>query len=295
MKPVAALGVFGMLWPGALCVAQTPGAAESIRIETAARSIQPGELVLFTARPTTPVETLRVRAFDRNLPAFRVDGHAWQVLVGIDLSTPAGTHPVAFAGESGDQTVRTTTTLTVSPRTFETRRITVDDSFVNPTGAVLERILKEAADLRDLWEQSTPNRLWDGAFVRPVPARANSRFGTRSIINGEPRQPHSGVDFLSPAGTTVKAPNSGRVVLARELHFTGHTVVIDHGLGMFSLFAHLSSIDVDVGDTITTGHIVGEVGATGRVTGAHLHWTVRLHGARVDPMAVLAVLNGKTD
>ena len=295
MKPVAALGVLGMLCPAVLCVAQTPGATEAIRIETAARSIQPGELVLFTAHLTTPVQTLRVRAFDRDIPAFRVEDGAWQALVGIDLNTSPGAHPVAFAAESGGQTVRTTTTLTVEPRTFATRRITVDDSFMNPTGAVLDRILKEAAELRVLWKLLTPTRLWDRAFVRPVPDRANSRFGTRSIINGEPRQPHSGVDFLSAAGATIKAPNSGRVVLARELYFTGHTVVIDHGLGMFSLFAHLSSIDVDVGDTITTGHIVGQVGATGRVTGAHLHWTVRLHGARVDPMAVLAVLNGRTE
>ena len=115
-------------------------------------------------------------------------------------------------------------------------------------------------------------------------------FGTRSIFNGHPRQPHGGTDFISPTGTPIHAPNSGRVVVASELYFTGNTVVIDHGLGVFSMLAHLSVMDVHVGDSVIAGQIVGQVGATGRVTGPHLHWAVRVGGARVDPLAVLAIL-----
>ena len=135
-----------------------------------------------------------------------------------------------------------------------------------------------------------PERLWKEPFVRPVPQAANSRFGTRSVYNGAARSPHGGADFLSPAGTPVKAPNAGRVAVARELYFTGNTVVIDHGLGLFSMLAHLSAIDVREGDLVTAGEVVGQVGATGRVTGPHLHWAVRAGGARVDPLAVLALL-----
>src|SRR6185436_17797375 len=163
----------------------------------------------------------------------------------------------------------------------------------NPPPEAVARIQQEAQELEQLWRSSASSRLWDGAFVRPVPDPANSAFGARSVFNGQPRSPHGGADFLSPAGTPVKAPNAGRVALARDLYFTGNTVVIDHGLGLFSLFAHLSEVDVEAGAAVATGDVVGRVGATGRVSGPHLHWTVRAGGARVDPLSLLAVLGTK--
>jgi murein DD-endopeptidase MepM/ murein hydrolase activator NlpD len=114
------------------------------------------------------------------------------------------------------------------------------------------------------------------------------------VFNGEPRSPHSGADFLSGTGTPIKAPNSGRIVAARELYFSGNTVIIDHGLGLFSMLAHLSQLDVREGDLVSAGQIVGLVGATGRVTGPHLHWALRVSGARIDPVSALALL-GETD
>ncbi len=127
-------------------------------------------------------------------------------------------------------------------------------------------------------------------FVPPVPHRANSAFGTRSVFNGEPRGAHGGADFLSPTGTPIKAPAPGTVVLAHDLYYTGGTVIPDHGVGVFSVFAHLSKISSAVGDVVPQGTVVGLVGATGRVTGAHLHWTLRVGGARVDPLAILELL-----
>jgi murein DD-endopeptidase MepM/ murein hydrolase activator NlpD len=210
------------------------------------------------------------------------------VLLGIDLETKPGTYTVRVS--AGAQ--HTDERLVVARRTFPTRRLTVDPAFVNPPPEALPRIEKEREELQRVWSHPAATRLWSGAFVRPVPQPANSAFGTRSILNGEPRSPHSGADFPSPAGTPVEAPNSGRVVLAADQYFTGNTVVIDHGLGLFSLFAHLSEIDVKAGDTVKTGEIVGKTGATGRVTGPHLHWTVRANGARVDPLSLLFVLGG---
>ena len=110
------------------------------------------------------------------------------------------------------------------------------------------------------------------------------------MFNGESRNPHGGADFLSQAGTPVKSPNAGRIVCARELFFTGNTIMIDHGLGVFSMLAHLSRMDVKEGDMVSEGQILGLVGATGRVTGPHLHWAVTVGGARVDPVAVLTLL-----
>ena len=111
-----------------------------------------------------------------------------------------------------------------------------------------------------------------------------------NFLVGEPRAPHRGADFLSPAGEPIKSPNAGRIVAARELYFTGNTLVIDHGLGLISMLAHLSRIDVREGELVAPGQIVGLVGATGRVTGPHLHWTLSVSGARVDPLALLALL-----
>lgn len=273
-----------------MCAAAEAAAADAILVTQAARSVRQGEVVLFTASALEALDALRVRAFDRDVATFRLDDHTWQSLLGIDLGTKAGSYVVSFEGVSGGQSVTATTTIRITARVFATRKLTVDDAFVNPPVPLLERINEEAAELGRLWMQSAPSRLWNDSFVRPVPGRANSAFGTRSIFNGERRQPHGGADLLSPAGTPVRAPNGGRVVLARDLYFTGNTVVIDHGLGVFSLLAHLSILDVHEGDTVARGDTIGAVGATGRVTGPHLHWAVRVNDARVDPLAVLAVL-----
>ena len=115
-------------------------------------------------------------------------------------------------------------------------------------------------------------------------------FGTRSIFNGKPRNAHGGADFLSPAGTPIEAPNAGHVVLARNLYFSGNTIVIDHGLGLYSTLAHPSEFQVREDEDVMTAQIVGRVGATGRVTGPHLHWAVRASGARIDPLSLLALL-----
>jgi murein DD-endopeptidase MepM/ murein hydrolase activator NlpD len=261
-----------------------------IAVTAAARSIRPGELVVLTiATPKSP-DSLRVRAFDKDLLPFRVDAGKWRVLVGIDLATVPGAHRVEVDDGTGTAEGRVAHVLVVKARAFPTRTVTVAEGFVNPPPEAVARIQEDARALEQLWQSSAPSRLWEGAFVRPVPDPANSAFGARSIFNGQPRSPHGGADFLSAAGTPVKAPNAGRVALARDLYFTGNTVVIDHGLGLFSLFAHLSVVDVQAGAAVATGDVVGRVGATGRVSGPHLHWTVRAGGARVDPLSLLAVL-----
>jgi hypothetical protein len=268
------------------------GVAPRIAVTAASRSRQPGELVVLTIATVRPAGSLHVRAFGRELPPFAVDAKTWRVLVGIDLAVAPGTYPVAIEAGDGGAVDRTIFQLGVKARRFPTRTLTVDDAFVNPPPGALERIQREARQLSELWKTSAPEKLWDGPFVRPVPEPANSAFGTRTILNGQPRNPHSGADFRSPSGTPVKAPNSGRVALVATYYFTGDTVVIDHGLGLFSLFAHLSTIDVHQGDLVKAGQAIGNVGATGRATGPHLHWAVRANGARIDPLSLLSTLGG---
>jgi murein DD-endopeptidase MepM/ murein hydrolase activator NlpD len=259
----------------------------SATITVTARAIQPGELVLLDLKPPEPWTNVRASAFDRQLAAYAVDAARWRVLVGIDLDVKPGEYIVSIAAEGGRAAAHA---LAVRPKRFPTRQLKVDEAFVNPPASALERIRREAELLAAVWADTAPEHLWRGPFQRPVPHQANSAFGSRSIFNGQARNPHGGADFLSPAGTAVNAPNAGRVVLARDLYYSGRTVIIDHGLGLGSHFGHLSEIAVTEGAAVAAGDILGKVGSTGRVTGPHLHWSVRLGGARVDPLSLLAVL-----
>jgi murein DD-endopeptidase MepM/ murein hydrolase activator NlpD len=268
----------------ALLVAQD--AAVHVKLE--ARAQQPGELVVLSIAGAGPGDRVRVRAFDRDVLAYRTPDGDWRALIGIDLDVKPGTYPVSI--DVGSPPREIVEALGVAPRVFRTRRLTVDEAFVTPPADQTERIAREAKLLESVWSAPAREPLWSGPFVRPVPQEANSAFGTRSIFNGKPRTAHGGADFLSPSGTPVHAPNGGRVVVARNLYFSGNTVIIDHGLGLFSMLAHFSAIDVAEGATVTSGQVVGRVGATGRVTGPHLHWAVRAGGARVDPLSVLTVL-----
>lgn len=273
--------------PLAAAIAQS---APGIQVSRQARSIQPGEIVVLTMSTPAAAGGIRVRAFDREWPVYAVDDTTSRVVIGIDLDVAPGDYAVAIEASSPGLPAVQTETLTVLPKAFRTRQLTVDPAFVTPPENVLERIVREAKTLTGLWQSSHTAPLWSGPFHPAVPHAANSAFGKRSIFNGEPRSAHGGADFASPAGTPVRSPAGGRVLLAEDLYFTGGSVMVDHGAGLISLFAHLSSMDVAAGATVTTGQRLGTVGATGRVTGPHLHWTVRANGARVDPIAVLDVL-----
>lgn len=229
--------------------------------------------------------------FGQDVPLFPVrDANAWRGLIGIDLDVRPGTYSIAIAVDQGEQgPIGTTRALTVVPKRFPTRRLRVPAGFVNPPRDAIERIKHESLELQALFETVTMLRQWQRGFQSPVRAPANSSFGTRSVFNGQARSPHSGADFRAKAGTPVAASAAGVVRIAAPLFFTGNTIVIDHGLGLYSLLAHLSKFTVKEGDRVRRGQIVGLVGATGRVTGPHLHWSVRLNGARVDPLSLIAV------
>jgi murein DD-endopeptidase MepM/ murein hydrolase activator NlpD len=278
-----------------LVLAQGPGQttvlAEAMALD--ARALQPGELVVVTLSFDQSQTSVHVSAFDRSATAYPIGGGTWQALFGIDLEQPAGTYAVIAEARTPSVTLRQSRELVVLPKRFPTRRLRVPPQFVDPPASLRNRIEQEAEFLRQVYARPAPERLWRAPFVRPVPDAANSRFGTRSVFNGEARSPHSGTDFASGPGTPVKSPNAGRVVAARELYFSGNTVIIDHGLGLFSLLAHLSTIEVSEGDIIAPGDVVGLVGATGRVTGPHLHWAMRVSGARIDPLGALALMSDR--
>ena len=264
-----------------------------VAVTHAARTLAPGELVVLTVATAEPAGGITVRAFDKTFAAYKVDARTWKALVGIDLDVKPGAYDVEVSTESAAP-AHATHRLVVRAKAFPTRKLVVDNAYVEPPPKAQEQIDQDTRDLALVWSSSAAQREWNGGFVRPVPDSANSAFGTRSVFNGQPRSPHGGADFNSPAGRTIVSPNSGRVALDRELYFTGNTVIIDHGLGLFSMLAHMSEIAVHEGDSVTAGQVLGKVGATGRVTGPHLHWAVRLNGTRVDPLSLLALLGASS-
>lgn len=265
-----------------------------IRTVLSAETGGPGDIVRLDVTCTCEATGTLATIFGRPVHLAPV-GDRWQGLIGIDLDVKPGIYPIEVAvTPTGSGAITSVRKLTVIDKKYPVRRLRVAPNFVDPPASEIARIQEEAAALQTIFDAAGSPRQWQGAFHAPVSDPPNSSFGARSIYNGQPRSPHSGTDFSAKAGTPVMAPASGLVALARPLYFTGNTVVLDHGLGLYSLLAHLQEIGVKEGDHITRGDVVGLVGGTGRVTAPHLHWSVRLNNARVDPLAVLAVTKDLT-
>jgi hypothetical protein len=273
---------------------ELPGQAPStLVISTRARALQQGEIVVLDVSCACDgaAGAGTARVFNRTVALAGVPGAArWSGLIGVDVEMRPGDYPVSVTIEKpGGGRLTGKYILSVKAKQFPTRRLTVAPSFVNPPPDTLERISREAERLESLFRQSTP-RDEVGPFRMPLAATPGNTFGARSIFNGQARNPHGGLDFGSPTGTPIAAPAAGAVALAEDLYFTGNTVILDHGRGLFSVLAHLSKMTVTAGDQIGAGEIVGAVGATGRVTGPHLHWGARLNTARIDPRALVEIL-----
>jgi hypothetical protein len=268
-----------------------PTTASTLLVSHLPAKVGPGDAVLIAIKTAEPLSSLSGRAFGRPFTAFRGEpGGTWYALVGIDLATAAQKHVVAIEAQTVSRHVmRTTYQLTVVPKTFGVRRLKVPAKFVTPPASALERIAREQKRLAAVYAASSGARLWAGPFEQPTDGAPVSLFGVRSDFNGKRGTPHRGTDFAGETGAPVRSPNAGRVVLAGDLYYTGNTVIVDHGLGLFSVLAHLSRIDVGEGDSVAKGALVGAVGATGRVTGPHLHWSVRIGPVSVDPLSLLGL------
>ena len=247
-----------------------------------------------TVRSQLPLTRMEGQAFEKTFLFYPTDQDTlWQGLVGIDLATTAGRYPVKLKGTTSDgSSVQQSYELQVEHKEFPTRRLTVDEKFVNPPGEMMPRIRRESKRVSQVFAGLNSEKIWEDSFLSPVPGAPTSGFGKRSILNGQPRSPHTGTDFDADEGTPAAAPNRGKVVLVSDLYYSGNTVILDHGQGLYSYFAHLSRFAVEEGQMVLPGDPIGLVGATGRVTGAHLHWTVRLNGTRVDPLSLIEALSG---
>lgn len=204
----------------------------------------------------------------------------WTAVVGIALAAPPGEAAITVAtpGEAPRHVP-----YRVAPKKYQEQRLTVSPRTVDLSPEDQARYERERDHLTDVmatFSPAVPARL---QMQVPVPGRRSGSFGLRRVFNGQARNPHSGMDIAAPTGTPVQAPLDGRVIDVGDYFFNGGTVWLDHGAGLLSMYCHLSAMDVQVGDTLRAGDAFCKVGATGRVTGPHLHWSVMLNRVMVDP------------
>jgi hypothetical protein len=211
-------------------------------------------------------------------------------LIGIDLEKAPGKYEwkISWKNAAGKE-MSCSAPVTVRAGKFPTERLKVEKQFVEPDPEQAKRAEEDQKKLRVIYDTVTPERYWQGAFRVPLKeVTSGGNFGRRRVLNGESRSPHTGVDFPALAGTPVFAAQAGKVALAEELFFAGNTVVIDHGYGIYTLYAHLSEIGVKTGQLVSGKDEIGKVGATGRVTGPHLHWGLIVDHARVNAMEIVS-------
>jgi len=258
----------------------------SIAVSNGAPAI--GDPVIVEIAACRPVDNLVLRWKGVAWPMREAAPGRYEGLIGVDLEDREGPATVTAEGYVDGTMFRAEAELTISPREFPVQELTLPKEMAEFDNATLARIESEAAELSRRFSRVTPPR-WRTPFLPPVEEYRPANFGARRVINGDPRMPHSAVDIRLPEGTPVRAIADGRIAFAGEQFFGGRSVVIDHGGGVFSVYYHLKEYVVAEGQDVTRGDRIGFVGATGRATGPHLHFGVRVPGGRVDPTRLLAL------
>jgi murein DD-endopeptidase MepM/ murein hydrolase activator NlpD len=245
-----------------------------------------GKAIRLSLADEPGIQKVEIQWQEQTIPYIR-SGAQWTTVLGIDLDVKPGDHTAELRiTRSGNVELRSVP-ISVKAGQYPVQRLTVADEFVALSPENTERALRETKELEEIFTRVSDNALWREPFVVPIPGGTGKNFGSRRVFNGESRNPHAGADLRATTGTLIRSSNKGRIVLAKNLFFSGNTVIVDHGLGIYTLYAHLSRIDVKNDATVERSQILGRAGATGRVTGPHLHWGARVQNARVDPFSLI--------
>lgn len=215
------------------------------------------------------------------------DGSRWRAETLVPVSVNA-VNDLVVRAQTPTGARKATARISVTAVAWPEQRISVNKNYVTPPKEVLQRIEKERAKSAQAVARISPERLWEDGFVRPVSGIVTSAFGGKRMFNGKMRSYHRGVDLRGAQGTPIKALAGGEVVLAENMYYSGNVVYLDHGQGVISIYCHMSAMDVRPGDRVRAGQVLGKVGATGRVTGPHLHLGLLVLGEAVDPLSLFA-------
>ncbi len=249
--------------------------------------VEPGEFLIVQVDPLTADRSMRVQSpFIREEPRVYPHGQGAVVLIPVDYRTLPGDYILEVTVQKGGSIVhKLEQVVTVNPREFTIQKLYVSKELLSNRDEALWA--EDRIHTSEARAQSSAEPLWERPFLQPLEGRITTQFGQIRYVNDQESGRHSGLDIAAPRGTPVVASNDGVVVLARFLHVTGYTVILDHGLNLFSSYSHLDQIDVKVGQAVAKGQAIGIVGNTGFSTGPHLHWAVSVGGVFVDPYFVM--------
>lgn len=241
--------------------------------------VGPGDILLVTVRNVQgPVEG----TFAGKKIFFNPSNDSYKAIIGIDLLSEPGTYALDIAAGSG----ALKRSVMVSKKKYPIQRLTLPRGMVELSPENEARVERDQKKFAALWPVQN-RRAWDGNFINPREGAIVTKFGVKRFINKIPKNPHTGVDVDANEGDEVRAPNSGVIALVDDMFYSGNSIVVDHGQGIYTMFFHLSGILVAPGQAVKKGEVIGLVGSTGRSTGAHLHWGARVQGARVDPLQLI--------
>jgi len=252
-----------------------------------ALSAVPGQAVSVSVPVTSSVTSVQVK-FESQQQTLALIDEGWFGLLGVDLDVQPGSYPVKLLFEGPDIAAYSESlTLEVRPKNYPTTKLEVSPKYVELSSENQQRSAAERQQIQQAYAITSAAPYWTGDFIIPVEGAAGGRnFGHRRMFNEQSRAPHSGADLKAATGTPILASNTGKVLLTGDFFFNGQSVFVDHGMGVLTMYLHLSEISVTEGQMLERGDLVGLAGATGRVTGPHLHWGARVGGARVDPFSL---------
>jgi murein DD-endopeptidase MepM/ murein hydrolase activator NlpD len=285
LTAVLAAACVATLAPASLCLAAPSAAASGRRALPRASEVPGGVALLPIAADPQDRGAAPVVSYEGNRVMVLSQGNRWVAVVGIALEAKLGPSAIQIRRTGADQTG--TMPFDIMSKQYVVQRLTVKPSQVDLSKHDLDRYVREHARLQAALATFTPQAPTTLGLLAPVDGRRTSSFGARRVFNDEPRAPHSGMDIPEPTGTPIRAAAAGRVVDTGDYFFDGKTVLIDHGEGLVTMYCHLSRIGVHIGEQLRAGQVIGRVGATGRVTGPHLHFGVALNRVFVDPALFL--------
>jgi len=255
-------------------------------------------LQIDTSDVSASLMNLRVRFDKHTIPVYKHPlrpDNAYFGLIAIPMQAELGPGIVTIEWEDTNGLQKENIPIRIIAGNYRTDKLSVDPGKVDLNKMDLARVKREKKEIRRIYASGSLDKLWQGRFQLPIKSAMTSPFGNKRMFNGQLRSFHNGVDFRAPVGKPIYAANAGVVKLAKLLFFSGNIIIVDHGTGIFSNYAHLSRIDVEAGQHIEKGQPVGSSGATGRVNGPHLHWGIKVNGIYIDPLQfvdVIAAISG---